>query len=465
MTLAAIAGLVIPALRASKPKASRSDYDLTVYRDQLRDLKADVARGVLSPEEEKSARREISRRMIAAGATEEETHGDTADDALPASQPRFWRFGVAAVLIFAIPVVATPIYVLRGSPDTPGQPFASRTDTRPAEVEALPEGLEEGIQRLEARLGEEPDDLEGWLTLSRALMAARRYDQAIGALLRATALSPRHSLAQSMLGEAILFAAGGTVTPPALRAFEAANAADPQNIAARFYRALERAQAGEVQDAFDIWLTLFAESPADAPWMADLRARLEDAADVLKVDLAAVMPEPLPPRSAEAAQPLADAGAAPGQSDEAIRDMVASLALRLEDEPGDAEGWLLLGRSYQALGDRGAAQRALARAAELRPDNIDVLSQYARSMLRVPEGPGPVSSEPLGPQVRGLYGRILGLDADNPEALYFVGLGEAQAGDAGAAAAHWEHLLTLLEPASQAYRVVEEGLKGLGPTQ
>ncbi len=86
-------------------------------------------------------------------------------------------------------------------------------------------------------------------------------------------------------------------------------------------------------------------------------------------------------------------------------------------------------------------------------------------MLRVPGRPEFVGSEPLDDQVRGLYGRILGLDAENPEALYFVGLGEAQAGDAAAAVVHWERLLTLLEPASQAYRVVEEGLERHRPTQ
>ncbi len=259
MMLAAVASLVIAALRASPPAAKRSDYDLTVYRDQLRDLEADVVRGVVTPEEENSARTEISRRMIA--AAEETEEGDEPEK----SRPRVGRTVVTILLIVAVPVVATPIYLLTGSPDTPGQPFASRTDIRVTDDPNLPEGFEDGIARLVARLQEEPDDVEGWIMLGRALMIVRRHDAAANAFRRATTLSPSNSQAQSLLGEAIVFATSGTVTPAALRAFEAANEADPRNLAARYYRALERAQVGEVREAFDAWLTLVAESPTDIP--------------------------------------------------------------------------------------------------------------------------------------------------------------------------------------------------------
>ena len=292
MMLVAVASLVIAALRAYPPAAKRSDYDLTVYRDQLRDLEADVTRGVVTLEEEDSARTEISRRMIAAGASAEDSEeGDEPEK----FRPRVARIIVTILLIVAVPVVATPIYLLTGSPDTPGQPFASRTDIRVTDDPTMPEGFEDGIARLVARLQEEPDDLEGWIMLGRALMIVRRHDAAANAFRRATTLSPSNSQAQSLLGEAIVFATGGTVTPSALRAFEAANEADPQNLAARYYGALERAQAGEVREAFDAWLTLVAESPTDAPWVPDLLARLEEAAEALDVDLAAVMPGKLPP--------------------------------------------------------------------------------------------------------------------------------------------------------------------------
>lgn len=458
MMAVAAAGLVIPALRAAAPTAERRDYDLTVYRDQLRDLKADVARGVITPEDEESARTEISRRMIAAGAPTEDA---LAANPKTKSTPRIARIVVTAFVILAVPVIATPIYLVTGSPETPGQPFASRTDIRVADEATLPEGFEEGVARLVARLEEEPDDFEGWVMLGRALMIVPRYDAAVDAFRRATALSPKNSQAQSLLGEAIVFAAGGTVTPPALRAFEAASAADPKNIAARFYRAVERAQAGEVQEAFDAWLALVADSPADAPWLPDLRARLEEAAEILDVDLAALLPDPLPPGSDNLAQPPAPNGPPPADADQQaqIRSMVARLAARLETEPDDADGWLMLGRSYGVLGDSAGSRTAYARAAELRPDDVQVLAAYARSLMDDPPSAGPLPAP-----ARDLYSRILDLDGENSEALYFLGLADVQSGNAEEGIARWEHLLTLLEPSSEAYRVVEEGLKNVRPS-
>lgn len=50
-----------------------------------------------------------------------------------------------------------------------------------------------------------------------------------------------------------------------------------------------------------------------------------------------------------------------------IRGMVEGLAARLEDEPDDLEGWLMLGRSWRVLGESGNAISAFERAASMMP--------------------------------------------------------------------------------------------------
>jgi len=67
MVAVALGFLLAPMLRprrAAEPE--RLDYDLTVYRDQLTELDADVARGVVSQSEANEARLEIERRMLRA---------------------------------------------------------------------------------------------------------------------------------------------------------------------------------------------------------------------------------------------------------------------------------------------------------------------------------------------------------------------------------------------------------------
>ena len=63
MTVVAMALLVPPLVRGYGAAASRADYDMEIYRDQLDELERDVERGVISAEEQASARTEIQRRI------------------------------------------------------------------------------------------------------------------------------------------------------------------------------------------------------------------------------------------------------------------------------------------------------------------------------------------------------------------------------------------------------------------
>ena len=57
--------------------------------------------------------------------------------------------------------------------------------------------------------------------------------------------------------------------------------------------------------------------------------------------------------------------------------MVRQLEQHLAENPHDAEGWAMLGRSRWVMQQFDASARAWQRAAELRPDDPDVLTNYA----------------------------------------------------------------------------------------
>ena len=62
-------------------------------------------------------------------------------------------------------------------------------------------------------------------------------------------------------------------------------------------------------------------------------------------------------------------------------DMVSQLARRLEKEPGDVAGWLMLGRSYSALGQFPLAARAFERADRLENGrNAEALTGWAEAL-------------------------------------------------------------------------------------
>ena len=81
-----------------------------------------------------------------------------------------------------------------------------------------------------------------------------------------------------MLGEAIVWANDGVVVPEAVRVFRQVLETQPDDPATRFHLALARAQAGEVREAYEIWLALAADTPADAAWRGDLEALIGQSA-------------------------------------------------------------------------------------------------------------------------------------------------------------------------------------------
>jgi cytochrome c-type biogenesis protein CcmH len=446
----AAAALIVPLLRGRSAAGSRAVYDREVYRDQLAELERDRARGLIDAAEAEAARAEIARRML---ATERE------EAAIPVKNGARPLALVAAV---AAPILALALYVEFGSPQIPGEPFASRVATD-AGAKARAE-LTQRVAALAQRLQQNPDDLEGWNLLARSLSALERYGEAVTAWRQIVRLTGGNPDASSALGESLVQAANGTVTPEARETFERVRGAVPFDARAMFYLGLAEAQAGNGSAALQIWTDLAAVSPENAPWLPTLRERMRQTAAESRIDPASVKPSEAAQRFA-AARPAprgpstADAEAmqrmAPEERQQAIRGMVEGLAARLEAQPNDVEGWRRLGRARLVLGERDKAKAAYAKAAELAPDRIEVLSDYAGVLFDEAKG------DELPADFVAVLRRILAIDPDHGDALWFVGLAEAKAGNRDAAAQLWERLLGRLPPDSPEYKEIEQRLADL----
>ncbi len=462
LTALAVAAVLIPVLRRHRRAPSRADYDLTVYRDQLRELESDRARGLVSEEQMEAARTEIERRMLRAARAREAA---PAEDAAKAPEPadagagisRAWRRRAAAVALgLCIPALAAGIYASLGTPGLPGRPFAEIE--RPADRTEGLAALSGPVEQLATRLEGEPDNLEGWLLLGRSYVALQRYPEAADALGRAAALSGGDPEVLAMLGEAHVWANDGVVVPEAAGAFRRALDARPEDPAARFYLALAHAQAGALQEAYEMWLTLAADTPADAPWRGELVALIGQAAEALGIEPGAVPSGPAvadAPSGPTAEDMAAAAEMSPEERMAMIRGMVDNLAARLEEHPDDPEGWRRLAQSYAVLGEAEKATDTLRRAVDLAPDDLATLHAYARSLS------GEVDSEPPPAAAIAVYERILALNPDDEAGLWFVGLAAASRGDSASARTHWERLLPVLAPGSELYGAVQTALDSL----
>lgn len=138
-----------------------------------------------------------------------------------------------------------------------------------------------------------------------------------------------------------------------------------------------------------------------------------------------------------------------------IEVMVQRLEDRLEDQPDDGEGWLMLGRSYAVMGRPEEAVRALSRAQRLLGDTPDVLVTYAQALAATRE------QQSFRGRPAELVDRALEQAPNHPQALWLSGVAAVEGGDYETAADRWKRLLTQLPPDGEDTRVVRRNLEAV----
>jgi cytochrome c-type biogenesis protein CcmH len=393
LTSLAVGLLLLPLLARRHRPQSREAYNLAVYRDQLAEIERDLARGLLTAEQAEAARAEIGRRILAL---------DNAET-LPEVSPKPLMTAILAIL--AMPVAALLIYAGLGSPGLPDEPFAERASggTRTAAGDAAAMSMQEALAKLRTHLKSHPDDLTGWLLLARSEVGLGRYREGAEAYARAAELSSDRPDIAADWGEAQVMAEG-SVTPAAVKAFEAGLKDKASAPKSRYYLALAKLERGDPRGALQDWADLAAASPPDAEWQTLLRQRIAEVAKAEGIDPASVMPSAAasaggtaPSRPAEAGMPSqetvaatakATQGASPEERRAMIESMVERLAARLEQQPDDAEGWARLGRSYMVLNQPAKARDAYTRAVKLRPDDAALSRALAEASEAERSGAG-----------------------------------------------------------------------------
>jgi len=433
LTLAAVLPLLWPLLRPSRALSDRLDHDLEVYRDQLREVAAELATNALSEQEASEARREIERRILRVAEQEQGRSTQMAPSAL-----------TAVFIALLLPALTLFLYTQLGQPSQPGQPLAEREIAPRPQQQGLSkdqnEQINEMVVRLASRLETQPDDLDGWILLGRSQAALERYGDAAKALRHALALSGNDANLHVAFGDILVKGAHGAVTPEALAAFKKAQELEPRNLGARYFLALGELQANRPKKAYEAWLILYRELPENSDNRKALAKQIRRVAQELGIDPegelkpVATAPSgtaPGPDRAAVAAA----ADMSPGDRQEFIQSMVQRLADRLEGEPNDYDGWMRLGKAYGVLQKPVESAEAYGRASALRPDDPVPLNAQAMAMI---EGGSPDQKMPES--TLAVLRQLEKLQPDNPRALWFLGMVDAGNGRRSAAIARWQRL-------------------------
>jgi cytochrome c-type biogenesis protein CcmH len=388
--LAAAGALAVALLRPGPDQRVAADYDIAVYRDQLKEIARDRARGLLGEEEAERARVEVSRRLLDA---------DRARAAANPSGAAPPALNGAMAVIVAVVVLGggLALYWGIGRPGAGDLPLGARLAAIDAQraarepqaaVEAtLPGDPDPGripagagadyldlVGQLRAVVAERPDDPQGLALLAEHEAALGRFRAARAAQAAAIAGRGADATAQdhATLAWLMIAAAGGYVSPEAEAALDAALERDPRHPFARYAQGLMYAQGGRHDLAFAIWRPLLEESPPDAPWAQDIRVFIEGVAARAGVDYE-LPPMPAPPAAPPGPGPTAEqmqAAEAMSADDRQamIQGMVEGLATRLATEGGPPEDWARLIAALGVLGQTERARAILSEARTVFPD-------------------------------------------------------------------------------------------------
>jgi len=131
-----------------------------------------------------------------------------------------------------------------------------------------------------------------------------------------------------------------------------------------------------------------------------------------------------------------------------INKMVDGLAEKLKNNPDDAQGWLMLGRSYKFQQQYPKAVDAFANAYRLLGDQAEVMLLYADAIAYA-------SDKNLAGKPTELVFKALALEPDNMNALWLGGMAKAQQGDPATAIKLWKKLVALLPPGSDSQQEIQ----------
>lgn len=305
---------VLPALmraRSGTGKAARRDVNIAVYRDQLKEMDADRANGLLSDAQYQAAKMELEARL--------------ADDALaPEATPAPGHAGsrrLGYTLGAVLPAAAFGLYFWLGSPASlVAGADAQARDTAMAGAE---HDFMQMIRRAEDKARAHPEDGEAWALLARSYAFMERWPEALKAYEKAVGLLPQDASVLSGFAEAQALANNRVLTGRPMELVRQALAIDPNDTKALELAAIHAYQDQNFSEAGTYFRRLHQLLPPGTPYAQEILAAQQEAERLAGTGAAAATV--LPPAGDRAAS------AAPGAVIRGRIDIAPALKSKLKD--------------------------------------------------------------------------------------------------------------------------------------
>jgi len=331
LALTLVAGVLLVLCRALW-RASRQQQQVAVdparanaevYREQLAELEREYAQGTLSAQSYQQSRDELTRRLLEDVQTPRAT-----SVAAPVMAPARWVRTTLTSFVVLIPVVTLLAYGVLGQPA--GLDPAALAQSEPHEA-VDPKKMAEMVEKLERRLQEDPNQLQGWVMLGRVRRAMGQFEAAGQAYAKALALSSDDDVAIER-AEVLAQANQGNFEGEPWQIIQAVLRANPDQLSALLLAGSAAYSEQRYEQALKHWQrarTLMAADAPDLPPLEDALAQVRG-----KLGLAASA-APATPSAPQAPPPSAAAASAHAAASRITGVVQLAAALKAKVSPTD----------------------------------------------------------------------------------------------------------------------------------
>ncbi len=232
----------------------RRAANVLIYKDQFKEMEADLKNGLMSEEQYQQDKEELERRLL------EDVNRPNAD--LPSAAPSTRKFAYGVGM--AIPIGVIAFYFVVGNPKALSPSLPTAEMAAPATQQGGPmsdQQIAANVDKLAKRLEQNPNDAQGWLMLARSYTSMERFSDAVTAYERATALNGNDAGIWADYAEALAMSNGRRLAGKPTEAINRALQIDPKNQKALALAGSAAFEAGDYQKAVDHWQKLLPLLP------------------------------------------------------------------------------------------------------------------------------------------------------------------------------------------------------------
>ncbi len=239
---------LLPALRKKSTVIvdDRREQNIIIAKQQLAELEVEHKEGNIEPDAYESAKSELEQALY----DDLEGSGKTV---IKDTNTTETRYGLIFTALF-VPLLAIGLYNLIGKQEAIAQSSMKHPDNMTQEEKRT--SISDMLSKLENKLKDEPNNIEGWLMLGRSYMVVDRNDDALKAYTKAADLAPDSANALLQIADGIATVKEGDLTGKPETLVLKALQKEPENIMALWLAGMAAKQRGVNAQALQHWTKL-----------------------------------------------------------------------------------------------------------------------------------------------------------------------------------------------------------------